>query len=221
MSAKLITSQNQFNHIIIDPILNQINANVKTKLPSVKKNIQELVKSLLWADNDILAIANPDSLIAGILGFPRDGQQRMGAVIDRICESIQVTFESFRLVGAQIKGWIKIDLLQSNYADILDLKEASIVDDQNRIEWIKLLLSGDKITLLDNSEVSVLFRPDRRFSRSRQGSALMIKSPSKGIKRIPPEFAGYPDNSVWSRAFTNNDSFITEVETILFGAIKI
>jgi hypothetical protein len=188
MSARLVESDSQLFKLLYGAVCQQINRKVSQALPSITRQVRELVRRTLWEGDDIQALANPDSQISAILGFLRDNAQRLSAVIDRICGSTRITLENFRVTGAMIRGFLKVEILQASYGDILNLPEATITDARNSIPWIRLLLSGDKITLLD-TEFSVLWKPDRRFSKSRQGSALMIRS-QKGIQRIPPEFAG-------------------------------
>jgi hypothetical protein len=109
-----------------------------------------------------------------------------------------------RISSRGVTGGFSIDMIRSDFSDILSLSAATITDDISGsvVPWLQwLLLDGSKILIRD---YAVQFGPN---SRSRTGNAIMISS-EKQNWRVPSEFAGTVNNNWITRAIDRLDPIL-------------
>jgi hypothetical protein len=118
-------------------------------------------------------------------------------------------------------GGLEIGVLQADFADILSLPEASIVDASgNVLPWLEwLLLRGDQIIIAGHQ---IQFG---NFPNSRSGNAIMIEDDSQAW-RIPPIFSGVINDNWLTRVLDQSmrvieDLFTRIVERHLKAALRV
>ena len=114
--------------------------------------------------------------------------------------------------GSQIKGGLSIGMIKEDYADVLGMDEATIIDRQTGsvVPWLYwLLLGGGDILVKD---YAIKIGPSKK---SRTGNAVMVKSLKNW--RMPSKFVGVADNNWVYRAISQLDS---KIETMLQSELE-
>ena len=118
-------------------------------------------------------------------------------------QSTKATLSIVKGGGLGIKGGFKIQMVRSNYAEVLRMAEAKQLatskrakSNQTLMRWLDwLLLRGDKKIIIGYES---LWRPG--ISGSRTGLAIMFKSKGARSWNVPVQFSG-----------TKENNFVTEV----------
>lgn len=202
ISFKLLDSSSDISRKILislrdylRPIMQNVGRNINQ---SIIKDVAEAIK------------AEPEymSLLSGVLrselGIP-DAAQRIERLLDAWSNSAVFTANPVTITGTRLSGGFSLNMIRSDFSDILGLSDATITDDisGSSIEWLRwLLLEGGKTIIIRNYEVSY---PGSN-SRSRTGNAVMIQS--KKNWKIPAAFAGDVKNNWITRAIDRLDSTI-------------
>lgn len=175
------------------------------------ENVFNKIKSKL-SSIIIEAIKNSpeyQSLLNGKLkaefGLP-DSDNRINSILN-FWENTSFEFSNVMATGNKLKGKFSLNMIQSDFADVLSLSESIFTTekgtDLNWLEW--LLLFGDKVIIKDY-EVELGSNP-----RSRTGLAVMKKT-LRGKWRVPPEYSGTINNNWITRSI---DSVSSEIENLI------
>lgn len=192
VSINLLQSDNEISNKINTAILQELNS----RLPTVFKEASEYIRQTV-----ITAIrSQPEygSLIGGALkyefGLP-DSLSRLQTIVATIEQSLFVEYDKPKISGNNIIGGFFIGMVNSDFSDILSLKEATFITEKGTpLEWLKwLLVEGDK-TIIIGYEFNI-----GNKLNSRTGGGIMSPSFS-GSWRVPPEFAGTLENNWITRA---------------------
>lgn len=145
------------------------------------------------------------SFLVGELGL-EDPQGKIDIIIDQWVDSLKLTFKLVRGGGLGIKGGFTIQMVRSNYAEVLKLPQAKQratskrpKSSQKLMRWLEwLLIRGDEKIVIG---YDVHFRP----GAGRTGLAIMFES-KQGFRSwsVPLGFTG-----------TKNNNFVTEVLEIM------
>lgn len=127
-------------------------------------------------------------------GFPAGTQfNRAYTVVEQIGENIQLDFNPFKISRAQYKGGLKLQVLQSDFSDILGLPEASVVTEKGTIlPWLRWLLLEGNAFIIKEYDIRL------ESGQGRSGGAVMINDKA-GVWRVPPEYAGTANNNWLTR----------------------
>lgn len=193
---------------ILQALLPQVDAYFKKAFNNVSSKIQSLII------NAIMTAPEYGSLLSGQLkaefGLP-DSDTRVNAIID-FWKNIQVSYKDVKISNSTIKGSFTINMIKSDFSDVLSLSEASFTtekgDTLNWLEW--LLLFGNK-TIIKDYRVELGANP-----RSRTGMAIM-KGVISGKWGVPNEFAGTRNNNWITRSIDSVDS---EIEKLLLDSLR-
>lgn len=168
-------------------IINRIKKTVRTSIES-EPEYQSLISGKLKYELGI-----PDvSIVAGI--------------VDIWINNIKIENDPIKIAGGQMIGGFTINMIKSDYSDVLSSSGAQITDSNtgSLIPWLDwLLLKGGSI-LVANYEVKLGPTP-----RSRTGNAIMVSS--KKDWRMPPEFAGTAEDNWVYRAIRKLDTAIENI----------
>jgi hypothetical protein len=151
--------------------------------------------------------------LRGELGLD-NASSRLDSVLERWVRNINVTTALSRN-GINWHNLVKIEAIQSDWIDVINLPESSIVSVSDRgyfiIPWLRWLLTEGGRTLIRDYVVDFnINATSRRFSRS--GEAIMKPKPG-AIYRIPSEHAGTNRDNFVLRALIDFDDKITEIIT--------
>jgi hypothetical protein len=194
MFIELLTTNAEFEELVIKAMLKHINPKVKSAIRDINKNIQEAIY------NGIVKTQIYEELINGKLGYEfgfRKGSAKKN--IDRVIKDLSTqfitNFKDFRFNGRDIDGGFEIFAIEADFKKILSNPSSSIKIKGGSLPWLEwLLIDGDKI-IVSNHKVVFM---DTRASRS--GHAIMVKGGIRPFWRVPPEFSGVVDNNWITRA---------------------
>lgn len=198
ISFKLLDSQSAITNQILQSLRSYLQPIFNETQKSLQQSIPGIIKSALTAEPEY------HSLISGQLkyelGVP-DADSRIDALFDAWSANVNVSSRTVMVRGSGLVGGFALNLIRSDYSDILSLPQATVTDSVSGsvIPWLQwLLLDGSKI-LVRNYTVRLGPNP-----RSRTGNAIMA-SAEKQNWRMPSEFAGTTNNNWITRAIERLD----------------
>lgn len=196
-SLSLLESESAIKQMVLDSIKDHIQtAFYKARMVLAKTIPAEIYKAI---------VSEPEyqSLLTGKLryefGIP-EAAQKVNEIVNIWTNNVIVTVTPITLSGSGLKGGFSINMIKSNYEDVLTSDNALVFDGLSKavLPWLEwLLLYGSKI-IVKNYTVQVGPNP---YSRT----GLAIMTPSKENWRVPPEFAGTSTNNWVTRALDKLD----------------
>lgn len=156
------------------------------------------------------------SLIGGKLmgefGLP-DAASRLSNILSTIESGAIIQTKPISISGSQIKGSIKLQMVQKDFSDLLSLGDASFTTEKgSNLQWLSWLLKeGDSIIIADYTFAL------GSFASSRTGMGIMRQFGGSSW-RVPPEFAGTITNNWITRAI---DSASSDIEKELESLTRI
>ena len=123
--------------------------------------------------------------------------ERMEKLIDHWIKHMRITPKLVRLVGQNIVGGIKVEMVLANYSDVLALSASvQATNKKRKLQWLQWLLEeGDRRIVVDY-DIEYNFDPDRYNSRT--GLAIMKKSDNRSWG-VPSQYAGYRNKNFVTR----------------------
>ena len=155
-----------------------------------------------------------NSLLGGQLkaefGLP-DSAARVENII-KYLENTNFQYSSILVSNGKLKGKFSLNLIQSDFSDILSLPDAVFTTEKgSQLEWLRwLLLEGDT-TIIKEYEVVLGPAPN-----SRTGMAIM-RGTTKGKWSVPPQFSGTINNNWLTRVI---DSVNNDIENLINLSLK-
>jgi hypothetical protein len=215
-------SQKEIEALIAKELTKMIGPVFKGALKPIKSGVREAVHGA------ILNCPEMQSLNGGALqwdiGLP-SGQA--AAVVNgwanAVANSVIVEFKPIKIRSKTATGGIIIEIQPSDYNNRLRTDLRSIWGDNMEdttyvAEVDSLLLSwGDRILIGDyDIEYGNIGRSGGARMKKKKGASWGI---SKGLSRVPPEFAGTQNNNFITRAL-GNAQIQSEIEKIILDALK-
>jgi len=200
------------NKSIGDAMLRALLPDVKKYFDKISNNLQTKLPPIII--NSIRSQPEYDSLLGGSLkaqfGIP-DSASRVEAILSSIQNSVVVKQKSLNISSGQIKGGIKLQMIKSDFNDLISMGESVVVTEKGTdLNWLSwLLIEGDAIIISDYTFVA------GPFDTSRTGMGIMRQS--GGAWRVPPEFAGQINNNWITRAI---DAAASEIDNTLQSILK-
>ncbi len=200
------------NKTISGAILRALLPDVKKYFDQKFKNLQDIIVPIIL--NNIRQQPEYESLLGGSLqaqfGIP-DPAPRVNNILSTIENSVVVQQKNINITNNQIRGGVKLQMIQSGFNDLISLGDATVTTEKGTdLNWLKwLLLEGDTIIISDYSFVA------GPFESSRTGMGIMRYS--GGSWRVPPEFAGNVKNNWITRAI---DASMSEIENSMEKLFK-
>lgn len=204
LTVKVQQSDKQLISMILADYADKINNVFSAAAASVKSAILDKISEAINNSSEVasllggdlqkeLGLANPLPIVADLI---RAIQESMQFSVDR------VMVVNDRLVG----GGYDINILPSDYRDVLSISDASYVTDKNVvIPWLNWLLFAGEAPLIYGFRI--VLNPNAS-GNSRTG-AIMVKS--NGAWSIPGEFAGTAEDNFLTRAFANINEEISDI----------
>lgn len=203
-NLKLVESISQIQDLILDNLLSMVEPVIQKSIPDIQRKIIELVISRIKAEPEYQALINGQLRLE--FGIPNS----VGVVDDIIntwATNIVLDQKPFRKTRSGINGSFAINMIKSDFEDVLSSPAAIVYDTSSGAElpWLKwLLLDGSKI-LVRNHYVKI--GPNKN---SRTGMAIMAESKSQNW-RVPAEYAGTKNNNWITRALSDIDNQISDI----------
>ena len=192
-----IKSKTQIRNAILRALVEEMNPFFKEAAVTIKPKVASLVHQRIIQSEEM------SSLQDGVLRFDiglTSGQasQAVNMFADAISNAVNVSFRKITKRGKGLGGGFTVDIQPEGFANIDDMTTSWELSSGKRASVKDLLLNlGDGIVIFDyNIEYG---------SFGRSGGARMIGSEgsewgiSSGLSRIPPRYAGVPEDNFITR----------------------
>ncbi len=156
------------NRNITRALIKQLNSKVQLVGIRISKIIQRRFAKLLMEDKTVNSLINGE--LRGQFGLV-DPQLRIKAVLDQWLMSMQVKPKPLRLTKNGIVGGFKLQMVESNWEDVLGLDIAIFKTPEHgfNLEWLSwLLIKGGKTVVMDYDFIA-------KNGRGRTDRGLMAK----------------------------------------------
>lgn len=192
-SVDIIQSDNEITNTILEKIRDHLQKAVNKSQPNIQQQLSKILKDALTAQPEYQSLSS--GKLRTELGVPNISM--VNSIIDQWINSTTIDSKKLRITNNQIFGGFSISMIKSDYADVLSMADATIIDRNtgSNVPWLYWLLLGGGDILVNNYFVKTV----GPTPRSRTGQTLMIKSDQKNW-RMPPEFAGVAGNNWVYRA---------------------
>lgn len=203
-NLKLVEPISQIQDLILDNLLSMVEPVIQKSIPDIQRKIIELVISRIKAEPEYQALINGQLRLE--FGIP-NSVSVVDDIINTWATNIVLDQKPFRKTRSGINGSFAINMIKSDFEDVLSSPAAIVYDTSSGAElpWLKwLLLDGSKI-LVRNHYVKI--GPNKN---SRTGMAIMAESKSQNW-RVPAEYAGTKNNNWITRALSDIDNQISDI----------
>jgi hypothetical protein len=175
---------------------------LNTKLSNAKTTLERKIKEYvgIQINNSYEMIELRGGYLQGALGV-LEPVSAVEDIVSAVESSVKVNVTKY---NAKLKGGIEIYVQPSNFANLLSLPTGNTVIDGGVLHWLRWLLEfGDRIIV-----VGYDYSPESGLGRT--GLGTMDKG---GAFRIPPAFAGVPDDNFITRSIVTRqtDIFLTKI----------
>lgn len=204
LSLKVLESESEISKLIVEQIKTIVDTAISKSLPSIKKEIIELISEALRNQPEY------SSLMSGKLkaefGIP--DSSRVNSIIDALVNSTNIDKKPIKYSTQGLNGGFTLTMIKSDdFNGLIYTDLGSVMDDKGySLPWLEWLLLGGNETIVKDYTVRYVNSP-----RSRSGMALMYPSDIGGW-RVPPEFSGTQEDNWTTRAI---DSVETQIYKIL------
>ncbi len=188
LGLSIAESDAEIQRLIMNDLAEELNRGFQSVQSKLKKITGDLLRQSIMAQPEYNAIIN--SSLRYELGIVNP-TARLLNIIDTLTRNIETDFTPFSVQGEVFKGGITINAVQSDYSDIIHLRDSIVVTEKGvELEWLRwLLFEGRQIII---SGWNVEFGP---FGRT--GGAHMIMG---GNWKVPSEYAGRVNDNFIIRA---------------------
>ena len=203
LSLQLVETDLQINKKIRDIVIKEVDKILNTTANKTTSPIRNLIKEKLMEQPEVRSLDG--GILAAEFGLP-DGGRRIEDIINFWVSNIIVSKKKATASGGRISAGLTIKMIQSDFQDVLGLPSATITTEKGQeLPWLEwLLMFGDRVIVRD---YTIFFGGNRR---SRSGSAVMIRSNSKGW-RVPSAFSGTIENNFVTRALEDIEDDIADI----------
>lgn len=194
LSLTIQEGEAQIAKLIIDAIRAELNSVLLSASTSIQQRARKLFEERLiasetWRDLD-------GGELQGELGIPLDVKTRLHNILLIWLQNIIVNYIPLMGNANGLRGGIKLNMLKSDWSDVINSPDASIITDRGGVLWwLEWLLTYGSQIIVKEYDVVASTSP-----RSRSGMALMFKHVKRGYWMVPPRFQG-----------TTNNNFVTQV----------
>lgn len=188
----------------------QMNVRIAAKRHSLVTKMKAHIGTWLRNTPELIELGvsyNRPGSLASQIGLPYGTSlAAVNGIVDAILASTEVVIEN---IDRRLRrGGITLKCQPKDFANILSLPEGSISIMGGELEWLRWLLERGNEMIVVGYEYS----PRAGFGRSRGG--VMTEGTSW---RIPPAYAGTPDDNFITRAFSGRESNVQHVFQSIFG----
>ena len=205
-TINILESDTDIQRMITASMAPLVNKHFNSKIPQIVKESRELAQSWISSQKEITSLlsASPDSL-AGAFGVsPARVGSIVGSIVGAVSNSVSVDIKKF---DRNLRGSLSINFQPADFSNLISLREGHTVYDGGDLHWLKWLLTLGSAPIISNYEY--VASP----GQGRSGLGIMKIG---GSFRVPPKFAGNPNNNFVTRAFDGKgDQIVSMLERIL------
>lgn len=201
ISIKLLDSNAVIGTKILSAIISQLQPAFTQTQQSLQQSLPKIVKDALILEPEYASLLSGQ--LRSELGIP-DADSKIDQIFNAWSTNLLVENKPISIKGSGLSGGFSINIIKSDFSDILSLPAAVVVDNISGsvIPWLQwLLLEGNQILIRD---YKLKMGPN---TRSRTGNAIMVSS-TKDNWRVPPQFAGTINNNWVTRAIDRLDDTV-------------
>lgn len=209
-NMKLLGSNSSIAKEMMNALLPDIEKYFDKVYAQMSRDIPDILISAIQAQPEYSALLG--GTLQGEFGIP-DPQNRLNEILSTIRSGQVVKRNPAKVSSNGIKGGIKLQMVKSDFSDLLSLGSASFDTEKgSRLDWLKWLLTEGDTIIISNYEFVI-----GPYPTSRTGLGIMRQFGGSGW-RVPPEFAGTVRNNWITRAI---DSASQSIESALQRVAKI
>lgn len=208
-SFKLLDNNKTITNKILSALASQLNPVFSKASKDAAVEVQAAVRQSIEAEGEYLSLLSGQ--LKYELGIPNPGI--VDQIVDIWVKNVNIIPKRVTVKSNSLSGGFSINMIKSDYSDVLGAAGASIKDSEtgSLVPWLEwLLLRGGDILVKD---YEVLLGPN---PRSRTGMAVMVSS--KKDYRMPAKFAGTESNNWVYRAISRLDD--TKMQNIIRVALE-
>ena len=200
-SVDILQSDNEITSLILERIRDYLQKSFDKSKPNIAKELGKILKNALTSQPEYQSLSS--GKLRKELGVTSIAIVK--SIIDKWIDSTTIDSQKLKIMNNQIFGNFSINMIKSDYADVLSMADATIIDSNtgSKVPWLSWLLLGGGDMLVKNYAVQTV----NPTARSRTGETIMIKSDKRNW-RMPPEFAGVAGNNWVYRAMDTLDDKI-------------
>ncbi len=202
MPLQLQQSDDQIVRLILDALVEEVNRCFSLASQDIVERAKNALKTALINTPEYQSLINGKLLTEFGL---TDAQGKMASILNIWLNSFYIDIKSAYKYGNQVKAIMEIGAVPADYVDVLTVPEAQQITAKGQslpwLDWI--LIQGDK-TIINEYEVVA-----KASTNSRTGNSIMVKT--GGRWRVPPEFAGTPQNNFVTRAIESIENNINDI----------
>jgi len=206
ISIKLLDSSSVISAKILGSIISHLQPAFTKTQQALQQILPKIVKEALILEPEYASLLSGQ--LRSELGVP-DADSKIEQIFSAWSNNLVVQNRPLSIKGSGLSGGFSINIIKSDFSDILSLPAAVVVDSTSGsiIPWLQwLLIEGNQILIRD---YKLRMGPN---SRSRTGNAIMVSS-TKDNWRVPPQFAGTINNNWVTRAMDRlDDSILSYIE---------
>lgn len=206
ISIKLLDSNAVIGTKISSVIISHLQPAFTKIQTALQQALPKIVKEALILEPEYASLLSGQ--LRSELGIP-DADSKIDQIFNAWSNNLLVENKPISIKGSGLSGGFSINIIKSDFSDILSLPAAIVVDNISGsiIPWLHwLLLEGNQILIRD---YKLRMGPN---SRSRTGNAIMVSS-TKDNWRVPAQFAGTINNNWVTRAIDRlDDSILSYIE---------
>lgn len=208
VSLKVEGSTNSLANDMLKHIVSDIEKYFSAAFDTLRQDLSGLIVDAIRNTEEYRSLL--DGQLKAEFGLP-DSESRVENII-KFLENTHFEYSSILVSNGQLKGKFSLNLIKSDFSDILTLPDAIFRTEKGtNLEWLRwLLLEGDT-TIIKDYEVAL-----GPYPNSRTGMAVMQNSIS-GKWSVPPQFSGTITNNWLTRAI---DSVSGDIENLINSSLK-
>ncbi len=204
--GKVVGGAQGLTKYVLDNVTKKINSTFFTNVKKYARDIEGMVLEGIKSQPEYNELKN--GRLRHQFGLPDGRVDEILAALD----SVEVTVKKAKAVGKEINADVIINMIKSNYSDILSSTAASYTTEKgSEIPWLEwLLLRGQ-----DSVVIGYRYLP-KTAPQSRTGRGIMISGES-AVYRVPPVFAGTAEDNWITRGL---DAALPKIENYMNSAIE-
>jgi hypothetical protein len=170
-----------------------INKSISQNIGKIVVKIKEAIGYSISLHPTVIALSDyaPGGLASELGLYPGQGSLAASQIVNIITED--VTFR-FSKISTKLQGSIQFYIAHEAVSRLVALPIGHVIYGRGDLHWLKWLLERGDAIIIDSYE----YNPQSGFGRSGGGSMAL-----GGSWRVPPEYAGTPDDNFISDSLFN------------------
>tara|TARA_Y100000385_G_scaffold288069_1_gene353777 strand:+ start:394 stop:1029 length:636 start_codon:yes stop_codon:yes gene_type:complete len=205
ITLKLLDTNTKISKDINEAIAKELNKRIRKRRRRAINQLRSLTFGWVLEQPELQDISKGgQNSLAAQFGIPEGSEEQVANAIALAVRSSLII--NFNTVNNSLKGKIDFAIQPSDFGNLLSLPEGVVSTDIGQLPWLEWLLIRGSTVIVNGYQ----YQPS---SDGRSGGGWMV---SGGSWRVPPEYAGLPEDNFITRALSNRDK---EIESILKGLI--